>query len=209
MPIQFACPCGRAFKVGDEHAGKRTKCPSCGAAVVVPKPEAEELEVEVIEAEVVEAEVIEAEVVEADRVTPAKGKPSRDDDYDEEPRKGRKKKRRRRAPDRGGPLSRMYEEQARRDMARDMAMARTADTSWGRDDDREGHGWTMFGVHITAGVLSGAGMLFVGLLATALIAIFKDDEEVVIGPRAYIASIVCTALGAIVLVKALFFGEED
>jgi hypothetical protein len=36
MPIAFACDCGRAFQVADAHAGKRTKCPACGAALTVP-----------------------------------------------------------------------------------------------------------------------------------------------------------------------------
>lgn len=40
MPIEFACECGKAFKVADEYAGKRTKCPACGQPVVVPTPPA-------------------------------------------------------------------------------------------------------------------------------------------------------------------------
>jgi len=36
MPIKIACQCGRAMQVGDEHAGKRGKCPSCGASLVIP-----------------------------------------------------------------------------------------------------------------------------------------------------------------------------
>lgn len=43
MPIAFACECGKSFSVGDEHAGKRTKCPKCGAALTVPTPGAPEL----------------------------------------------------------------------------------------------------------------------------------------------------------------------
>lgn len=40
MPISFECPCGRAFNTGDEHAGKRTKCPQCGEPITVPTPAA-------------------------------------------------------------------------------------------------------------------------------------------------------------------------
>lgn len=36
MPITFSCSCGKNLRVGDEHAGKRVKCPSCGKAVAVP-----------------------------------------------------------------------------------------------------------------------------------------------------------------------------
>jgi hypothetical protein len=43
MPIAFACECGKSFSVGEEHAGKRTKCPKCGAALTVPQPAAPEL----------------------------------------------------------------------------------------------------------------------------------------------------------------------
>lgn len=38
MPISFECACGRAFSVGDEYAGKRAKCPRCGAPITVPSP---------------------------------------------------------------------------------------------------------------------------------------------------------------------------
>lgn len=40
MTIAFDCGCGKAFRVPDEHAGKRTKCPACGAALTVPAPPA-------------------------------------------------------------------------------------------------------------------------------------------------------------------------
>lgn len=41
MPISFGCPCGKQFAVKDEFAGRRTKCPGCGAALTVPAPAAE------------------------------------------------------------------------------------------------------------------------------------------------------------------------
>lgn len=40
MAIQFKCQCGKAFKVDESFGGKRTKCPSCGAVVTIPKAEA-------------------------------------------------------------------------------------------------------------------------------------------------------------------------
>ncbi len=36
MAISFECNCGRAFNVADTLAGKRTKCPGCGAGLTVP-----------------------------------------------------------------------------------------------------------------------------------------------------------------------------
>jgi hypothetical protein len=38
MPITFSCDCGKAFTVADGFAGKRTRCPACGAGLVVPQP---------------------------------------------------------------------------------------------------------------------------------------------------------------------------
>ncbi len=193
MPIRFSCACGRALKVADEHAGKKTKCTACGAVIEIPKPEVEELEVEEIEVEVVEDEPA------------AKRKPDRDDDSGERPRR-----RKRRRPDRGGALARMYEAEGRRQEELYQGIARAADSSWGRrEDEREGHGWTMFGVHLTAGVISGASMLLVGLLCMVLIMIFKDDEEVTLGPRIFIGAILLTGMGLLVLAKSIFFGEED
>lgn len=40
MPITLGCPsCGKRFRAKDESAGKRVKCPHCGAPVSVPTPE--------------------------------------------------------------------------------------------------------------------------------------------------------------------------
>jgi len=35
--IQVQCQCGKHFKAGDEHAGKRAKCPACGQMLLIPK----------------------------------------------------------------------------------------------------------------------------------------------------------------------------
>jgi hypothetical protein len=39
MPITFDCPCGKTLRVPDEHAGRRAKCPACGAVVPIPGPD--------------------------------------------------------------------------------------------------------------------------------------------------------------------------
>lgn len=36
MTIQVQCPCGARLTVGDQFAGKRGKCPKCGAVVAIP-----------------------------------------------------------------------------------------------------------------------------------------------------------------------------
>jgi hypothetical protein len=38
MPIEFNCPNGHALRVKDEYAGKKSKCPKCGAISIVPAP---------------------------------------------------------------------------------------------------------------------------------------------------------------------------
>jgi hypothetical protein len=203
MPIQLACTCGKRLKVAEEYAGKRVKCPACKVALVVPEPEEEPIECEVAEEEPIECDVAEEEP----RAARRKARRPDDSDEEERPRRGKKKRPRRRSKDGEGALSAMYMKEAREQMRRDELRARAAG-GFSRDDD--GGGWTMGGVHITAGVLSGAGMLFVGLLAMALIFIIRSmDEEIIPGPRLFIAAIVCTTIGAITLIKSIFYGEED
>lgn len=40
MPIDVECGCGKTFRVKDEHAGKRGKCPACGEMLTIPAPAA-------------------------------------------------------------------------------------------------------------------------------------------------------------------------
>lgn len=37
MPVSVTCPCGRAFTLKDEFAGRRLACPACGAEIAVPE----------------------------------------------------------------------------------------------------------------------------------------------------------------------------
>ncbi len=39
MPIKFTCRCRARIQVKEEFAGRRVKCPKCGAAFTVPQPE--------------------------------------------------------------------------------------------------------------------------------------------------------------------------
>lgn len=188
MPIQFACSCGKRLKVADESAGKKARCPGCGAALVVPTQEPDEADFEYVEDDPP------APPAPPEKANPEAGGAKR--------KKSKKKPKSRPPAERRGTLSDMYMEQAREEMRRDELRARAAG-GWGRDEEG---GWTMFGVHLTAGVLSGAGLLFVGILAMVGILIFGAEE---LGPRAYAAAIICTAAGAITLIKSLFFGEEE
>jgi hypothetical protein len=50
MPIQTTCPCGKAYRVKDELAGKRIRCSACRAVVEVPRPQRKtEVEEETLE----------------------------------------------------------------------------------------------------------------------------------------------------------------
>jgi hypothetical protein len=37
MSIEVGCQCGKTFKVKNEHAGLKAKCPGCGATIEIPK----------------------------------------------------------------------------------------------------------------------------------------------------------------------------
>lgn len=118
MPITFDCPCGKSLRANDENAGRRVKCPACGAVVIVPKPpvEEEEPQFEVVEDEPEDLprprkqsksrddddepapkkkKAIRDD--DDDEPPPKKKKPVRDDDDDDEPPRRKKKKRRRRS----------------------------------------------------------------------------------------------------------------
>ena len=41
MPIVFNCACGKTLRVPDANAGRRAKCPVCGAVVDIPAPDPE------------------------------------------------------------------------------------------------------------------------------------------------------------------------
>lgn len=46
MPISFSCECGKNFNVKEELAGKKTKCPVCGKALMIPSAGGDELELD-------------------------------------------------------------------------------------------------------------------------------------------------------------------
>jgi hypothetical protein len=78
MPIEVKCPgCNVGFRVKDEHAGKKMKCPRCAKIVSIPEKAADD---EVIE----EVDVVEEEAEEA---------PAQLFDFDESADPGPQKKR--------------------------------------------------------------------------------------------------------------------
>lgn len=52
MPINVCCEgCGKAYRVKDESAGKRMKCKECGAAILIPAPDADDFDDEEVDEE--------------------------------------------------------------------------------------------------------------------------------------------------------------
>lgn len=49
MPITFTCACGKTLRVPDASAGKRAKCPACGAVIDIPAPPEPEPVFEIVE----------------------------------------------------------------------------------------------------------------------------------------------------------------
>ena len=58
MAIKIVCDCGRELKLKDEFAGKKGKCPGCGAVIQVPTPEETEAQAAAEAAARAEAEAI-------------------------------------------------------------------------------------------------------------------------------------------------------
>src|SRR5271156_1502787 len=82
MPITFACDdCDTSIRVKDQFAGKKARCPKCGAVVRVPQLEEEE--------RVEEDPVDEDPVEEAPR--PKRSKPRAEEERSIRPRKKRKR----------------------------------------------------------------------------------------------------------------------
>ena len=204
MPIEFACACGKKLTVHDEHAGKKAKCPGCASVLLVPVPEPAAMAIEVLDDP--------PRALAGDGVRP--GLPPRPPQavegapagrVYEAPKKQKKDKQKPKDdnPDRGD-MARMYLEHAEKELKRKEKEKNRprARAQWGGDGDG---GLTLFGVHLSAATITGAGMFILGILSIIIIALFPDIS----GSRIMIGAVVCTAAGAITFIKAVFFGEEE
>jgi hypothetical protein len=101
-------------------------------------------------------------------------------------------------------MAKMYLDHAEKELKkRKKEPAARTNISWGRDGEG---GFLMFGVHFSATTLAGASMLVMGIICVIYIALFPaiaQDYTIMYG------AIVCSAMGAITLIKAVFYGEED
>lgn len=81
MPIPLDCDCGRSFRVKDQLAGRKIRCPECSNVLAVPLPEAA-LEVE---EEATASLLAEEESVPAARRRRAREEPSESDAIQQRP----------------------------------------------------------------------------------------------------------------------------
>jgi hypothetical protein len=219
MPIEYRCACGRKLKVADEHAGRRVRCPVCRAEQRLAAAEPEVCDLEIVEDEPAaaqppapEPEVCDLEIVEdepagavtADKPTRPRASSPAGAEAPERVTTGDRKKPTKKPPTRGkeGPMSRMYMDKARQDARKDEERARTRRR--GRDSDG---GLTMFGVHLTPGVVGAFSMLIAGLGGMAFIGVYRNEMRIT--PRLFVGALVCTVVGAITLLKLVFFGGEE
>ena len=228
MPIVFTCPCGKTLRVADEHAGKRVKCPACNSVATVP---AAEPMFEVVEntaapppppppkpKPVAKAQAVDdddeddrgygvaksargrKDEDEEDEDKPSKKKPDfrhgsgRNDDDDEDDRPRKKKKKKRGREDEGG-VAGMYMAEAREQAERDERR------SQGNSDG----GLTFLGITVTGGVIAGVSMFVIGMIGMGVWMAVPDIRD----PKVLGGGVVCACLGVLVVVKAIFFGEED
>lgn len=196
MPITFSCSCGKKLQVNDEFAGRRAKCTACGAIQDVPKPAAAQV-VEVNQFEVVEDEP-EGETFQL--AEPGARTVAADEDDAAPPKRKKRKNIRTKDEVDDGSLAALYLADACETAAREEERVRR--------QGNDGGGWTMFGIHLTAGVLGGSGMLLSGAIALIAMAFFRDDMGPKTQGKAFVAAIVYTAIGLITLYRALM-GEEE
>lgn len=198
MPITFSCSCGKKLQVNDEFAGRRARCQACGVVQTVPKPAAAVAQVvEVAEFEVVEDEP-EGETFQL--AGPAPRSVAADAEDAAPPKKKKRKNTRTKDEVDDGSLAALYLADACETAAREEERA--------REQGNDGGGWTFLGIHVTAGVAGGAGMLLSGTIAMIAFGLYRDEMGAKTQGRAFVGAIVYTTVGLITLFRALM-GEEE
>lgn len=190
--------------------------------VVDPEPAAEGDDLEVVEqeeaAEGEDLEVVEPEPVEEDpelevveekspRRPAAKARPKLNDEEREERERPRKKKKKRMeyatAEDARG-MQALYSTKSYMDFKVEEEERKRRRMFRGG----MGEGFTMFGVHLSGGVITGTLMLITGLMFSALFAA-GFSRGVIRSPRIIVGAVVYTIFGAAILFRAVFLGQED
>lgn len=77
MPIRFTCTCRRELQAQDDHAGRRTRCPACGAELTIPA------------VQTAGPPRLERRPLAVEEERPPRRRP-RDDDWEDEPRRRRR-----------------------------------------------------------------------------------------------------------------------
>ncbi len=177
MPIRFSCNCGRSILAKDELAGRRVKCPQCGAVVLVPKPEpaAEKEEVGLLPLDdpwkeappsPEEPKAAPAEVEEISEVLPADEEDDEDEEKDDDEVSVRERVRRREEREKERAERREDEERRRRQRKRRREAEYQELVEKGRFGVRGSRGYFSGGGMATGILLIvvGAGITFLALL---------------------------------------------
>ncbi len=217
MPVEFACPCGHTLRAPDRFAGKLVRCPSCRKPVRVLGSQTSDGGLEL--------------VADEDGPRLARGKPGRevagqdpparrrpaaaappepgdaaDGGERERPRRRRKRKGRDATEDKAAAL--LYMGKSAAELLSDLEHEREGKRGGGELGRLLASGVTVFGVHITGGVILGTLLLIIGLVDLAAVGIATSQGRAV-NPRMLIGGLVCTAIGVFALVRSLLFGQED
>jgi hypothetical protein len=223
MPIEFVCGCGRRLRVADQHAGKLARCPACRGLAQIPAALAtggelgfaEENRRPQLDADDIGIELVEDDAPEAADDYWQLGEPKGDGSAavtpspppasppDAESSGSRREKRTKQRPARQeSGVAGLYMDQARDQIARDEWRATPRHRGGGR-------GLTLFGVHVSAGIITGAVMVFTGLLGLVVLALCGRRGLIAFNPRVFVAVVIYTAVGAVILTRGLVYGQEN
>ena len=237
MPIHFTCNCGKKLTVADDRAGKRAKCPKCGAVSAVPQAdtggvEPVEYEIEVVDdvpspassaakapakapargAAKVDAveEVVEVEVAEEE---PARSSGVRAGVAKDKAAKGKNKNRDSDEDDGDGKRRKKKKKgQYSTDSFTQSYFEQAKRDQELREKRGRGTGRDEGAEGLTIGGVHISGVVLggAGLLLLGLIGmIVVGIFRELVGMRVFVGALVCTALGAITLISAVVYGHEE
>jgi hypothetical protein len=163
MPIPVQCDCGRSLRIKDELAGRKVKCPQCGAVLVVPQPEpsAEDQAFELISGDSEEEARPRGKAKSADdegvQTAPRPRRASAAGEDEEDPEETRRKRRQREEEDREEERRR---ERRRKDVRHHVEAAERAE----RAERRRHSGYSRGGFgSMNAGVVGGIIMILIAV----------------------------------------------
>jgi hypothetical protein len=160
-----------------------------------------------------------------DEAAESKGRPRLNNATDDEERERfRRRRKKNQDPEQDKGMAAFYMSQTpaelslRKEEMKEKKKRKRRERGYDDDDDDDGerlvnwaigsNGLTMFGVHFTAGVIGGSAMLVSGLMFLTLI-VLSSMGGLYLRGRILGGALAYTIIGAGVLVRSLFYGEED